>query len=360
MIIEKLNERKIPDVLLSESGKMVNSAELWPQRRDEILQLLRREIYGFAPVPPQKVDAYIRECNTKAFAGKAVHSLIDIKFDTPKGEFSFPINLIVPKKNTPSPLFLHIAFRPDVPDRYFPTEEIIDGGFAAASFCYHDVSPDIDDGFEGGLCGMYAANSRKNDEWGKISVWAWAAQRVMDYLQTLKEIDSRRIAVVGHSRLGKTALWCAAQDERFFMGISNCSGCSGAAITRNKKGENVKAITDRFGYWFCENYKKYRDNEKEMPFDQHFLISAIAPRLAYVTSAVEDEWADPESEFLGCAAAQSAYQLLGLRGLVTEDQLPKPGTKLHQGEIGYHLREGTHFFSRYDWQCFMEYIKGKA
>jgi hypothetical protein len=356
-MLERLKELELPDVLTFGNGKIVDNKKMWPARRAEIIQILSSQVYGFSPPPPPKVDGILLECDNEAFAGKAVHSIIQLKFDTSKGGFSFPIHLIVPKNISPSPLFLHIAFRPDIPDKYFPVEEIIDGGFATASFCYEEVTLDRDDGFVSGLSAMYAGASRKGDEWGKISMWAWAAQRVMDYIQTLEEIDKEHIAVVGHSRLGKTALWCAAQDERFFMGISNNSGCSGAAITRGKRGERIKDITHRFGYWFCENYCKYIDNEHNMPFDQHFLLAAIAPRFVYVSSAQQDEWADPESEFLSCLAASGAYELFGLKGLVTEQLSPQLGVKLHQGHIGYHLRAGTHYLSRYDWQQFMEYMR---
>lgn len=351
-----LKERALPAVLSFNNGRTVDSPELWRKRRAEVIELLSREIYGFSPPPPDKVTSITQQTDKEAFAGKATHSAVELRFDTPKGEFSFPVNLVVPNKVYPAPLFLHIAFRPDIPDRYFPVEEIIDGGFAVASFCYKDVAPDMDDCFAGGIAGMYVSGSRAPDEWGKISMWAWAASRVMDYLQTIQGIDIGKIAVVGHSRLGKTALWCAAQDERFTMGISNNSGCSGAAITRGKRGEHVKDITSSFRYWFCENYTKYADNEENLPFDQHFLLSAIAPRPVYVSSAQEDEWADPESEFLSCVASSSVYELLGARGLVAGNEYPKPGASLHAGNIGYHLREGTHFLSRYDWQRFMEYM----
>lgn len=359
MIRGILKERELPEVLILNNGETVNSAALWNKRRDEIMELLKREIYGFSPPPPQKVVGVVEQCNNKAFAGKAVHSTIRIQFDTPKGEFSFPVNLITPKRSIPAPFLLHIAFRPGIPDRYYPVEEIIDNGFATASFCYKDVVPDTDEGFVGGLAGMYMEGSRKPNEWGKISMWAWAASRVMDYLQTVEEIDKGRIAVVGHSRLGKTALWCAAQDERFAIAMSNDSGCSGAAMARGNKGEQIKDIIEKFSYWFCENYRKYVDNEKNMPFDQHFLLAAIAPRLIYVSSAQEDAWADPRSEFLSCTAVQGVYELFGLRGLATQDEFPQPGTTLHEGEIGYHLREGTHFLSRYDWLRFMEYMKAR-
>jgi hypothetical protein len=353
---EELKKRNLPNVLTLNNGKPLSSGREWPIRRKEIIDLLSSQIYGFSPPAPSKVSSALLNLEEKAFANKALHSLVEISFDTPKGNFSFPVNLIVPKVDTKVPLFLHIAFRPEIPDRYLPAEEIIDEGFAIASFCYTDITDDKDDGFSSGLAGMYKENTRKPDEWGKISMWAWAAQRVMDYIETLDEIDKDRIAVVGHSRLGKTALWTAAQDERFFMGISNNSGCSGAALSRRNKGETVKDIVDRFGYWFCDNYDQYADNEKNMPFDQHFLLAAIAPRRVYVSSAKEDQWADPEGEFLSCVAANDVYKLLGLEGILTEDEFPIPEIKLHKGYIGYHLRYGSHDLSRYDWRGFMEYI----
>jgi hypothetical protein len=359
LIKNELRKRKIPEVLVLKSGQCVNNKDLWTKRRSEIIELLSSEIYGFSPPAPLKVKAAEKQTDEEAFAGKAVHSVIDLSFDTPKGEFTFPVNLVTPMDAAEVPLFLHIAFRPDIPDKYCPTEEIIDGGFAIASFCYNDVVPDRDDGFVEGLAGMFSTNKRAACEWGKISMWAWAASRVMDFLQTLDAVDRGRIAVVGHSRLGKTALWCAAQDERFAVGISNNSGCSGAALSRGKEGEQIHNITDMFGYWFCENYKKYRGNETALPFDQHFLLSAIAPRFVYVSSAEEDQWADPKSEFLCCVAASPVYELLGLKGLVTPDKYPETGTVLHEGNIGYHMRKGTHYLSRYDWQCFMEYMRKK-
>ena len=357
MVQARLKQLNLPDVLVLNDGTRVNNKDMWPERRAEIVQLLGSQVYGFSPPPPPEVYGNVENRDEGAFANKAIHSVVSLVFETPKGEFSFPLHLIVPKTEIPAPVFLNIAFHPNIPDLYLPVEEIIDHGFAIATFCYQDIVPDTDDGFVSGLAGMYGAKDRGPDEWGKISMWAWAAQRVMDYLQKLDEIDKKHIAVVGHSRLGKTALWCAAQDERFFMGISNNSGCSGAAITREKKGERIRDIVNRFGYWFCKNYSQYADREASMPFDQHFLIASIAPRFVYVSSALEEECADPESEFLSCVAASDAYKLLGLEGLTPVSEFPKPGDSLHGGHIGYHLRTGSHYLSRYDWQQFMQYFR---
>ena len=182
----------------------------------------------------------------------------------------------------------------------------------------------------------------------------------MDVLQTLPGLDPARMAVAGHSRLGKAALWCGAQDERFALVVSNESGCAGTALHRGKQGERIRNITDRFGYWFCDNFRQFAGREEEMPFDQHFLLACIAPRLLYHGSAVLDIWSDPHAEFQGCLAADPAYRLLGAPGFAgSVVEYPNRPMRLacHEGRIGYHLREGSHFFSRTDWGQVMSYWK---
>ena len=190
--------------------------------------------------------------------------------------------------------------------------------------------------------------------WGTIGMWAFAASRVLDYLETRSDVDAQRACVTGHSRLGKTALWCAAQDERFTMAVSNDSGCSGAAISRGKVGESIERITRVFPYWFCGNYRAWADREYEAPFDQHMLLSLIAPRRLYVCSAIEDTWADPESEFLACVAASPAWTVQRVPGLITPDAMPAVNQPLMEGGVCYHVRTGTHFHSRTDWNWHMD------
>ena len=187
-------------------------------------------------------------------------------------------------------------------------------------------------------------------------MWAWAAHRVMDYAETLGDIlDMNASVVCGHSRLGKTALFAAAADERFKFAYSNDSGCSGASITRDKRGERVSDICRNFPFWFCENYKKYAGNEHGMPFDQHYLLACIAPRRVLIGSASEDIWADPYAEFLCCAAASDAFK----NGFVHGGELPKTNDEFFDGDIGYHLREGLHYFSREDWNRLIKFIKAQ-
>ncbi len=351
MLERLITERNLPDLMTMKDGSPVSCAGQWPARRRELLALLSDQLFGVTPKAPACVECAEMKSDANAFAGKAIREDIRLRFDTPGGDFSFPVTLVLPKTGTPVPLFIFLNFRPDVPDRYLPMEEIVDHGYAVATIYYQDVTTDDDQ--KTGLAALYP--SGQPDSWGKIGMWAFAASRVMDYALTRKEFDPARIAVVGHSRLGKTALWAGAQDERFSLAISNDSGCSGAAISRDKGGETVKFITGRFPYWFCPNYFAWAGREMEMPFDQHMLMALCAPRHLYVASALEDDWADPVSEFLGARAAGAAFSLHELPGLISPDQLPQAGEAFHEGCVGYHLRAGTHFLSRTDWLRFMEY-----
>lgn len=334
-----MTDRKIPELL--------------PQK--QMLSLMLENVYGFLPPKPNDMYFEISEKIIPNFcAGKATCDKVTAICSMGGKSFSFPFYITVPTNNKKHPFFVHINFRPDIPDRYQPTEELIDNGFAVLSFCYEDVTSDDGD-FTNGLAGiLYPDGIRKSlTAPGKIAMWAWAAQRVMDYAEKLSDsLDLASAIVCGHSRLGKTALLAAATDERFAFAYSNDSGCSGAAITRNKQGETVKNICDGFPYWFCENYKKYIDNEANMPFDQHFLVASIAPRKVLIGSASEDIWADPISEQLCCFAASPAFE----KGFDSPDRKAEIGEEFFSGDIGYHLRKGLHYFSREDWNKLIKFI----
>jgi len=357
MILDELNKRKLPNLLFFEDGSLVKTKDQWKNRRKEIIDILCCEEYGRFPIICQKVTGVIIEEDTNYCAGKAIYQKVALSVHFENGSFSFPIYITVPKNKQPCPTFLHINFRDLVPDEYMPTEEICDNGFAVVSFGYKDITPDDNANNLYDILNDYIKSNNSAVMPGKIAIRTWAVMRVMDYMQTLNDIDKNNIAIVGHSRLGKTALLAGAFDERFAFSISNNSGCGGAAISRGKSGETIKDICDKFPNWFCDNYKKYAGRENDLPFDQHFLLATIAPRKVYVASAVEDAWADPRSEFLSCIAASKVYEFLGEKGFIYPDRFPNTNESLHDGNIGYHIREGTHALSRYDWQRFIEYIK---
>lgn len=343
-------KRALPPTL--ESG--VTKANFAAYRQKKLAQFAEH-IYGITPPAPQQVFA--RECSSQqdALAGKATHLTLKLAFDTPNGEFAFPLHVILPHvaEEKPLPVVVYLSFTPYPIGEYCPVEEVIDHGYGLATFCYADVTSDDND-LSNGLAGMLP---RRNDgtDCGKLGLWAYAASRVVDYLLTLTQVDPAKLIVLGHSRLGKAALWAGAQDERFAMVAVNDSGCSGAAISRGKKGETIAAITKTFPYWFCENYRRYADNEGAQPYEMQQLLALCAPRPLYIASASEDAWADPISEQLSAALAGEAYALFGKQGLLGCDAPAKPGEVFAQGSIAYHLRKGTHFLSRWDWLNYLSF-----
>lgn len=355
MIKEELEKRKLPELLKFNNGEKVKSEKEWERRKQEIKKILMEEEYGYFPEKRVPISAEILEENKERYCrGTVIYRKILLTLNFGKERFSFPVKMAIPKKDKKISAFIYISFRESFPDEYLPVEEICDQDFAIISFCYEDVTSDNND-FSNGLSSFFYKNESQRN-FGKILLWSWAAMHVMDYVQTLNEIDKENIAIVGHSRLGKVALLTGAFDERFKYTISNNSGQSGAAISRKKKGERIKCICKRFSYWFCSNYKKYSGKEDLLPFDQHYLLSLIAPRNLYIASSSEDMWADPKSEFLCGVAINPVYKLYNKLGLDCIDQYPVIGVKLWNGNIGYHLREGCHYLSRHDWNMFIEYI----
>lgn len=352
--IEKiLEERGVPSFITG-----VGSKEEFAKRQEEIRHLLLNEEYGMIPNAPEHMSVEVVSTDDRFCAGSATLKKLNLHFEMGGESFAFPITSVIPKSEKKLPAFVSINFSSDVPDKYMPTEEICDNGFAVFSFGYKDVSSD-DGNFKNGIAKNLVKSRRKNNAPSKISLWAWAAMRVMDYIMTVDEIDHSNVAVVGHSRLGKTALLTGGCDTRFKYVISNESGCAGAAIERGKIGETYKRIAEVFPYWFCPSFIKKATSGENFSYDQNFLLALSVPRTIIIGSAEEDLWADPASEFLAAASLDSAYELFGERGLVHNDEIPTPDTILKSGNVCYHIRTGTHYFSRKDWQAYMSIIKDK-
>lgn len=361
---------KLPDVLLCEDGSTrVEGPESWERkRRPETLELFRKFVYGRTPARPSEVRFEVLERDPKALDGQATRKRVRITSLDAGKSFSFEASVLVPNgRKGRAPAFLLINNRGvnsadatrSQKAGFWPAEEIIARGYATAVFRTPDVDPDSKDeaARARGVRGVWPAAggvSPGPDAWATLGAWAWGASRVLDYLETDPDVDATKVAVVGHSRGGKTALWAAAQDERFAIAVSNDSGCGGAALSRRNFGEDLKAINKGFPYWFCENFHAFDGREAEMPVDQHQLLALIAPRGLYVASADADFWADQRGEFLSLASAAPAYALYGLPGF-RPDEMPALESPATRGKVGYHIRPGVHDLTPYDWQRFMDF-----
>ncbi|HHX71569.1 MAG TPA: hypothetical protein GX701_01430 [Clostridiales bacterium] len=322
--------------------------------REEMLSILAENMFGQTP-KATNVRVEVTKELPKALGGQAVWRKISVSFDTPKGSFTFPADVLTPN-GVPNPrLMIYCMFKKEHVDQFFPAEEMLSTGTALAMYNYQDITSDDGD-FTNGLAAHFPRE--QGNSVGKIGLWAFAGSRLLDALLQMGIDGGGHVGVAGHSRLGKTALWCGAQDTRFSFVYSNQSGAGGASLARGKaeKGERVADLVRNFPFWFCHNYANYSGKEEQMPFDQHMLLACVAPRLLYVGSAAEDLWAEPKGEFLGALAASEAY---GEQGLQTPDRYPKAGELLHKGNVGYHMRHGTHFFAREDWNSLLSFWHAK-
>ena len=368
MLKEILKERDLLPILKMDDGTPV-TPETWEARRREMRAALEKYSYGHTPAKPTRVWGERLEetpAFTDCYAGKVHQERILLHFETEFGVCTFPFVLAIPKKVKNPPVLLHLMFERNLPNKYVPVEEITDAGYALAAVCHHDMVndrnfPDFADYSDGIGAHFGTPAARAPEEWGKIGMWAYGASRILDYLFTRSDVDATHTTVIGHSRLGKTALWTAAQDERFWCAVSNDSGYGGAATSKHGEGERVRDFL-RVGSWcwYCENFKQFTDEkEDEKPYDQAYLLALIAPRYLCVGSAAEDSGADPKSEFLTSLWASQAWELLGRKGLVTPDKMPEIGDVLQGGSVGYHLRAGKHFLSREDWNNYIRFLDAR-
>lgn len=384
---------QLPPLLKSQNGRTIKKVKQWEKvRRPELLRLFTQEVYGKIPGEMPAPNVIIHETQGSAFNGKAIRKQIDLIFSKNELELSVGILMYLPASAPNAPVFLgynflgnhSVADDPNirlteswvydhpslgivhnqvteqsrgVSAENWPIEMILDAGFGLVTVYYGDVDPDRDNFSDGIHPFFYKAGQEKPrpDEWGSMAAWAWGLSRVMDYLETDDRVNAQEVIVLGHSRLGKAALWAAATDPRFAMCISNNSGCMGAALSRRRFGETVAVVNSNFPHWFCGNFKKYSGYEDELPVDQHMLLALIAPRPLYVASATEDLWADPLGEFLSAKQASEVYQLYGLQGLQT-DSMPAPDQPVLD-RISYHIRTGKHDITPFDWEQYLKFAQ---
>ena len=390
----KVASYTLPDPLKMESGKAITNAADWPARRLELLKLFASEEYGKTPSTPVPMQVREIERSGNALGGKAVRYQLELVFGTAPHTVSVDLLVYLPKGvTTPIPVVLGLNFNGnhsiqadpairlssgwfrDEPKGSHPDNkanekvrgaestrwdvpQAIARGYGVATFYYGDFDPDFDDGFKNGIHPFLNATgttdpNRSGETWGSIGAWAWGLSRDFDALETIPAIDTERVAVLGHSRLGKAVLWSAAQDSRFALIISNQSGCGGAALSKRDFGETVKRINTSFPHWFCNNFVKYNGNEAALPMDQHELLALVAPRPLLVCSAVEDRWADPKGEYLGCVGADPVYRLLTGDG-INAKEMPAPNERVW-GPLMYHIRPGSHDVTPEDWTLYLDF-----
>ena len=392
----KIPPYALPDPLVLADGQRVTDAATWREkRRPEIVALFEKHVYGKAPGRPADMSF---EPGPKADAldGKAVRREIVVRVSKDPKAPQIHLLMYLPKPaGKPAPVFLSLNFHgnhvihrdpgitlpegwlPNQPDvkitsnqasekqrgmesSRWPVQMLLARGYGLVTAYYGDIEPDVKDGLDRSVRALYLKPGQTRpaaDEWGAIAAWAWGLSRIMDYLLTDTDVDARHVALLGHSRLGKTALWAGARDERFGMVISNDSGCGGASLARRGIGETVRRINASFPHWFCDNYKQYGTRVADMPVDQHMLMALVAPRPLYVASAEEDRWADPHGEFLSAKGADPVYRLLGTDGLAAADMPPVQQPVV--STISYHIRHGKHDVTDYDWQRYLDFADAK-
>ncbi len=372
---EKVAPYTLPDPLVLADGTPVRDADTWfKRRRPEILKLYETEIYGRVPASAPKVRFEVVEKEVPALDGLALRKHIVGHFGEKSDGPAVNVMLYLPAKATgPVPVVLHITFGGDplipqpaasvpagaTPPRRFndmgPVAEVLSHGYAYAILRYTEIQPDNPLGRTQGVMGLALASgqtTQASDEWGTISAWTWGLSRIVDYLETDSAVDAKRIALVGHSRLGKTVLWAGATDQRYALIYSSQGGEMGSALARRDYGETVDDMAANYGYQFAGNFQKYPGHWNDMPVDAHMLISLSAPRPVFVSGGSGDQWSDPHGEFLGMVAAGPVWRLLGQSDLGTTE-MPALDMPVATGTLAFLNHNGPHAITPLDWKTFL-------
>lgn len=398
----KVGAYTLPDPLTLASGAKVTDAETWrTKRRPEIVRLFETHMHGRSPARPAEMKFEVTGTDKNALGGRATRKEITVRFGAEADAALMRVLLYLPNgAKGPVPAFVGVNFEgnhtvtgdPGITiteqwvwnnkekrsEKMLPAEStrqkrvgswavetLLARGYALATIPRADIEPDYAEGWRHGVRGYFLQKAGKTefaaDDWGAVAAWAWGLSRALDYLETDAAIDAKRVIVMGHSRMGKAALWAGASDERFAGVISNDSGESGAALSRRWFGETVERINTSFPHWFCANYKKFNQDMPALPVDAHLLVALSAPRPVYVASAAEDTWADPKGEFLAAKHAEPVYRLFGKEGLGVAEW---PAVDHPVGKtVAYHVRKGKHDVLEYDWEQYLNFAErnlGKA
>lgn len=393
---QSASDIKLPKLMKAVDGTPVTSIKQWEEiRRPEILDLFRTHLFGFSPGRPKNMTFEVFDEDRNALNGKAIRKQVCIDITSNNKTARIEMLIYLPSKaEKPVPVFITMnpsgnqTVHPDpaialpkteiTRERYtppednrgiktnmYPVEAILERGYGFATAYVGDVDPDKHDNFQNGMHPLFdPPGKRPTDAWGTIAAWSWGMSRMIDYCETDNDIDHTKLATVGHSRRGKASLWCGAQDTRVALTCVNDSCVGGSSLNRVKGGNNTFKLLNNYApHWFCENNRQYIDRDDEIPVDQHMLVASVAPRPLYVASAERDRFASPIRDFLACVYANPAYELYGLKG-ITADKLPRVNMPVQGGFIGYHIREGKHGLTLYDWNNYMDFAdkhwKGKT
>ena len=369
---------ELPDVL----NGVKTPAEWCGHRREEVRKMIEKYLFGKIPPRPERIF-YETTRTTDVFGGIGIRRDVTIHFRNGDREHSAKVLWYLPKKGTDIPLIAGLNFKgnagcTDEPDvELEPGEErgvqthrwqipmILSKGLSLIVSPRNHFFPDHEDGRKESIYTLWNEDRDLTPEardFTAISAWAWGYSALLDLAETDPHIDRKRLWIHGHSRLGKTALWCAANDPRIAGVVSNDSGCCGASISRNKldSAEHFKEIRKNFPYWFVREFDPFVGHENDFPLDMHFLTALAAPRPLLISSATEDLWSDPFNEYRNAKAVSAVYRLFGAEGIPDSAVFPGPDQGIFGDKVAYCLRAGIHDVTAKDWEFVLKFIEKES